>query len=194
MMAARSSHRLFVALALPPDVRQAVHRWCAAARLGRRGWRLVRDENLHLTLRFLGDGSTKVAEELGPDLERVTRGLRAPRLVLESWGSFGPRGKPRVIWVGVGGQVESLRALGERVEQCVRRWGFPPETRPLKPHLTVARPRRGERLHLPAASCPTPEPARFTGKEVALYESALGPGGPVYTARHRFDLEAADDS
>ena len=192
-MGAVSTERLFVALVLPERVRRAARQWCRAARVGERGWREVSEQNLHLTLRFLGESPADLADSLGPELEQALAGLQAPRLVLDGWGSFGSPTRPRVIWIGVGGEIDRLQRLAERVEACVRRKGLPPETRPLRAHLTVARPRRGERQSLPPASCPAPAAETFAAAQVALFASQLRPGGPIYTRRHGIRLEVVDD-
>jgi len=132
--------RLFVAVAPPAEQRQALD-----AALGARdeSLRWVPPEQWHLTLVFCGEVSPTVVPEL---TERLARGAaRTPRFEvnLTEAGSF-PRqaARARVLWVGLGGELETLTRLAERCSAAARRSGIGVEDRPFRPHLTVARARR----------------------------------------------------
>lgn len=133
--------RLFVAVD-PPS--HEVARLSAAAPIRSDTLRWVPTEQWHLTLVFCGE----VAERVVPGLEeRLTRaaGRTAPfELRLHGAGTF-PRqaSRARVLWVGVGGDVDALSRLAERCTAAARRCGIDVEDRPYRPHLTLARGRGG---------------------------------------------------
>ena len=132
--------RLFVAVAPPAEQLQALD---AALGVRDESLRWVPPEQWHLTLVFCGEVSPTVVPEL---TERLARGAaRTPRFEvnLAAAGSF-PRqaARARVLWVGLGGELETLTRLAERCSAAARRSGIGVEDRPFRPHLTVARARR----------------------------------------------------
>ena len=137
--------RLFAALNLPPNVREAI--WAAAAPL--RELRLpvnwVRSDGLHLTLKFLGEVPAEQEPELQAALAQAAGGeagaSRGIPLVLGGFGVFPDQRRPRVVWVGVAPEP-SLELLQHRVEQAFAPLGFPTEGRPFRPHLTLGRAAR----------------------------------------------------
>lgn len=124
--------RLFIALDLPPDVRDRL----AMVQGGLPGARWVAPESLHLTLRFLGDTTPDQAEDLVVALSRV----RAPAfdLSLQGLGVFGDRRRARMLWTGVDASSD-LRHLHAKVEQAAQSAGFDAERRKFHPHVTIAR-------------------------------------------------------
>jgi len=126
-------HRLFVAIDLPIQVKEKI---AGIVPRGISGARWVPEEQLHLTLRFIGDTDDRMSQEIKRGLARVSG---APfSLSLKGIGHFPPRGGPRVLWVGVEGAVE-LSALQKRIEDEVVKIGIEAEKRRFSPHITVAR-------------------------------------------------------
>ncbi len=189
--------RLFVAVELPDEVRGAlVSTIDALRRAGAQdGLRWVRPEGVHVTLKFLG------AVPLGRVLaivDALKTGLRAAAafdLQPAGVGSFGGRRNLRVVWVGVGGDIEALSALAARVEAALAPLGFPPEQRPFAAHLTLARvwedaPSSGrEALHALLARFEPPPYPTFHVEHVSLMQSTLKPRGAVYRALATFPLQ-----
>ena len=102
-------------------------------------------------------------------------------------GRFPPRGRPRILWRGVG-PAGPLTALARRLEDAARELGFRAEERPFRPHLTLARARRGERATLPAGDDPLPAAGPFRVERATLFRSVLHPSGARYTALDHFPL------
>ncbi len=124
--------RLFVAIELPADVRDGLSRLCADVP----GARWVEPEQMHLTLRFIGEVDGLVQREVAAALECVR--AQPFTLSLAGVGHFPPRGVPRVLWAGVE-RSDALAALHERVERALVRAGVEPERRRFAPHVTLAR-------------------------------------------------------
>lgn len=124
--------RLFVAIRPPRAVRESL----LAAMGGIGGARWQSDEQLHLTLRFIGDVNGRQAE----DVHCALGGVRQPRfeIRLSGVGFFGQRGRPEALWAGVA-PPEPLAALHRKIDQALVRTGLEPERRAYLPHITLAR-------------------------------------------------------
>ncbi|MGQ9589216.1 MAG: RNA 2',3'-cyclic phosphodiesterase [Planctomycetota bacterium] len=176
--------RAFAAVALSPEI---VSRYASSLERDRGKCprlRWVRPENLHLTLRFLGDTSEGRIEPLRRRLVEVARPLRPFRVSLGKPGSFGRPDRPQVLWFSVGAGAAELESVARAVESAVVELGFPPEDLPWRAHVTVARnPARA-----PWSSWESVlgswglDGASFEARELTLFSSRLGPGGPAYTA------------
>lgn len=168
-------HRLFVAIRLPPPVR---------ARLldlmgGVAGARWLDEEQLHVTLRFIGE----VDRHLARDVDAALSSVRHPAfsIALNGLGAFDRRGEPVILWAGLAPQ-EPLRALHRKVDQALVRAGMEPDRRAYMPHVTLARLPRGAgpvgSLIEQSGGITSPP---FAVDRFYLYESRLTPDGPVYT-------------
>jgi 2'-5' RNA ligase len=187
--------RLFVAVSLPEDVREALGRFQGDLR--RRdltGLRWVRPEGVHFTLKFLGEVPAGKVPAIREALAGATKGRRRCRLALGAAGTFGGRRGPRVLWLDITGDVERLREVQQAVERALAEVGFPPEEREFSPHLTLARvpqpprPGVGQRVSQ-ALEGVVPPRAEFEVREVVLMRSTLQPGGAVYERLAAFPLE-----
>ena len=127
------SQRLFVALALPPVVRAEL----AALAEAIDGVRWVPEDNLHLTLRFLGDTETEVADRLIAALARVR--VEPFVLPVAGVGVFPPRGPAKVVWAGLGAAHPRLFQLRQRVDDALLTVLPALDVRHFHPHLTLAR-------------------------------------------------------
>jgi RNA 2',3'-cyclic 3'-phosphodiesterase len=175
--------RLFVALDLPAPARAALAAFRAAA-ADPAVWRPVPDEALHLTLAFLGHRPEA-------DVPALVDGLRsqpqaAPRLVLGAALALPPR-RPRVLTAEVLDPDGTLAELQASVSRDLAAAGlYTPETRPYRPHATVARLRPDARAR--RGELPPPEPLEFLGEALTLYQSRLRREGARYEPLARFPL------
>lgn len=143
----------------------------------------VDPERYHVTLRFLGDTPPELVRTIGNALlEKVEPPLRE-ELDLHQAGSFGPRKKPRVVWVGFK-NPSLFDNLKSEVDRALESCGIPSADQPFRAHLTLGRIRS---LQDRGGYYDTMDSLKndFTGKVVAdrlvFYRSVLGPAGPVYT-------------
>ncbi len=179
--------RLFVACELPTAVRDALGRLqgdLKARTTSRLRW--VRPEGIHLTLKFLGEVPAAKRREIESALAAAIVDPFAFELRLGHVGGFGGRQRLRVIWVGLEGDVEGLAGLAALVEKALTPLGFPRESRPFAPHLTLARvpddatPEERGRLADLLGSFSAPPSAAMTVNAVSLMQSFLEPGGARY--------------
>jgi len=175
--------RLFVAIALPEDLRAHL----SALQQGVPAARWVDPDNLHLTLRFIGEADGGQARDLDTALIQV----RAERFSVTLTGvdRFGQGRKSRALWVGVAPALE-LDRLQRKVEQAVRAAGFAPGGRRFKPHVTLARFKGdpGYRLDDHLAHHASFHAAPFEVREFVLYSSQLAPSGAIYTPEAAYTL------
>jgi len=152
--------------------------------------RWVDSGNLHLTLKFLGNMQEGKLRAVAMAMEKVAGATVSPRLYLGPVGAFPTINRPRVLWVGLGGEVEALRELSTALNQSLARLGFPRETRPFSAHVTIGRVRENaapsvlRQLGTALGAVFVP-PIGFDGDEMVLYQSILGPGGPLYSSLFR---------
>jgi 2'-5' RNA ligase len=193
--------RLFIAIEPPPPVLEAVRG--AQTDLKRRVpdgvARWVKPEGVHLTLKFLGDVPQNQLDDLQSVLSDAAAGLQRFALYVQGVGCFPNTRRPRVVWLGLGGDLESLSTLQARVEEHVVPLGYPTEDRAFHPHLTLARAdRRASRDDLSALGelierTTSGKLADWPVGALSLMRSQLRPGGAVYTQVHEVVLEPLDD-
>jgi len=175
-------HRLFVALRPPPALRGAL----LAHMGGIAGARWQNDDQLHLTLRFLGEVDRHQAEDIVAALGAVAH----PPLTmkLHGIGCFDRRGRIAAIWAGVTPH-DQVRSLHAAVSRQLARVGIGADERAFTPHITIARFSRGQEPSAPLALdrlWPPPIEGRFD--RFLLYESELTATGPAYSVIERYPL------
>ena len=186
--------RAFVAVFPPLEVREALAGAARELRVaGEVRW--IRPDNLHLTLKFLGD----VAED---DLPRIAGVLDPLRLRhepfearLSGFGGFPSARRARIVWAGIGAGTEPLRALALDVETFLEPLGFEREDRAYVPHLTLGRA-RGRPVTLGDVETNVEIPSGIGGfrvRNVELVESVLGGGGAAYTTLATYPLSEGRD-
>jgi 2'-5' RNA ligase len=139
-------------------------------------------DNVHLTLKFLGEVDAARLETLGDALARAVAPCPAFPLVVDGLGAFPSRSRPRVLWAGVGEGAGEATALAGRVDAALAPLGFPRETRPFSAHVTLGRVRtpradRGLAEALDRGSVFGRQPV----ERVSLMRSELSPRGARYT-------------
>ncbi|HEX8580656.1 MAG TPA: RNA 2',3'-cyclic phosphodiesterase [Allosphingosinicella sp.] len=175
-------HRLFVAIRPPEPIRAQL----LDLMEGMAEARWQDEDQLHLTLRFIGEVDGRTAE----DIDIALSGVRHPafELVLDGLGAFNRRGQPTALWAGVAPH-EPLQALHKKIDYALQRAGVQPERRAYLPHITLARfGRGGGSLQPLLARAGTISSAPFPVREFSLYESRLTPAGATYTPVAHYSL------
>jgi RNA 2',3'-cyclic 3'-phosphodiesterase len=182
------SVRSFIAIDLADTVRQRIEVLVQELRKAGAevGW--VRVEGIHLTLKFLGNVASEVIEQIKPVLSQISSETAPIHIEPAACGAFPTIKAPRVIWVGLHGGSGPLAELQKKVESAMIPFGFKPEDRPFRPHLTVGRVRGRKRIEalqqiLLTHQGFTAEP--FDAVELVLYKSDLRPDGARYTPLFR---------
>ncbi|NWF70108.1 MAG: RNA 2',3'-cyclic phosphodiesterase [Chloroflexi bacterium] len=177
--------RLFVAVELPDDIKDAL----AALRLDSvAGARRTKRDQLHLTLRFIGDG---IAPPQFAAIKAALAAVRAAPFALQfrGVGQFPPGKKPaRVLWAGLAPNP-ALPALQQQIEHALRSAGLAPEDRPFSAHITLARldpPAAAARFLAQHAAFSTPA---FPVEQFVLFSSVLARGGATHHAQAVYPLK-----
>lgn len=149
-----------------------------------------RDQNIHLTLKFLGEIPTAKITDFSSAIACAVEGLAPFEMRLEGTGVFPNRGTPRVLWLGIIDDSGRLAELQSRIENECAVEGFSKEARPFHPHLTVARLRKpnGARNLAQAHRELVFEPTEVNVSEVLVIGSELGANGSTYTIISRHPL------
>lgn len=170
--------RLFIAVDFSDEIKDRILNFQKEIRkriYGDIKW--VERENFHLTLKFLGE----VSEDLIPHIEdtmiEVSNFVNPFYLFLQGFGAFPSVNNPRVLWIGVRDEVNSLKILFDLLERRLIRKGFVKEEKPFSPHLTIGRVKGREVRFLEMYDFP--EEKVFID-EIILFESILTPQGPIY--------------
>lgn len=190
--------RLFLAIELPPPVKHHLATIQSILRASLPQLRYIPEQNLHLTLKFLGG----VQDSLLPDLISTLRPIPIPQLTLhaEALITFPPRGPLRIVGASLAGDVGPLLTLHQQLEEAAATLGFTRESRPFRPHVTIARSPDRPRIpftKLPGLLDAFPGPD-FVVTSLTLMQSDLAlraaapraarPSGPVYTPIAHFPL------
>ena len=182
--------RLFVAIAIPEPVRDRM----ALLAGGVPGAKWIDSENMHLTLRFIGE----VPEDRMADIHHGLSRIRQPAfdLILSGIGYFKQGRNPTVLWVGVE-RNDALQQLHDRIEQALQREGFDSDGRRYSPHITLARLQRAPEAKVAAFVAQhnlfRTQPIRV--ETFALFSSFLSSSGSIYTVEAEYpltDLPLAD--
>jgi len=187
------SWRLFVAIELPAGTRKRLQEHIDRLRKSvpdaRASW--VREENLHLTLKFFGDTPVSQIETLSQATKRTASEAPPFELFLRGCGAFPPRGQPRVLWIGIEDPSGQLGKLRQALEDECANAGFAREQRRFHPHLTIARLRKPQGSRQVAA---LHEEIGFDAETVgasalAVVRSELRSEGSRHTVISRHDLQ-----
>ncbi|MGV3531818.1 MAG: RNA 2',3'-cyclic phosphodiesterase [Chthoniobacteraceae bacterium] len=186
--------RLFLAITPPPEILENVAAVQAQARaqLSFRGLRWERPEKWHITMQFLGS----LEESLVPSLCAALAETRHPppfRAILAGPGAFPTMRRPRVLWLGLGGELAALHLLHDGIVAATSTFVSHAETRKFTPHLTLARiqqPLRKPEIKAIEAWAQSVQPpsTSWIVQEFELWQSTLGSGGSAYTLVQSFPL------
>lgn len=181
----RKTGLLFFGIGLPESVRKGID-----SKLPRRarGLRLTKEENLHLTLRFVGEVDSHAMYRVREDL--VSLLVERFTLPLEGGGRFPPRGAMRVVWVGLGAGHPRLFQLRKEIDDTLLKHGVEVDLRDFVPHATLVRVEpggqgAGEHLLREFGSFEGPV---ISVSELLLFDSKPSSEGPEYSAIQRFPL------
>jgi 2'-5' RNA ligase len=175
--------RCFVAIELPEKLKEEIAVRTEGLRKSGADAKWIKAENLHLTLKFLGDTPEDMLPAVKDSLEKALNGHEKFRLSLSGAGVFPDRKRPRVVWVGVE-DSDRLVALQKDVEVAMAGLGFEAEKRPYSPHLTIGRlksPRRRDLFLRELDAVSGEEFGKAEVAEISVMKSILKPSGAEHS-------------
>ena len=146
--------------------------------------RWVRPESIHLTLKFFGDISENAVANISAVAGKAAAAVGPFELAIGGAGVFPDVNRPRVIWLGMNGDVARLVTFQKGLERALQEIGFPREERPFRPHLTLGRikmPKGVTGLAEALKKGETYTAGQFTASSLSLFKSDLTPRGAIYT-------------
>ena len=150
----------------------------------------VNPENIHLTLKFLGEIKDEKVVDICDIVKEVAGGHKSFELDIQTVGCFGGR-SARVLWVGAGEGKDNLLGLQKDLEQQLALAGWPEEKREFSSHLTLCRvrdPRAGVKLAAISDDYRDFKLGIISADSVSVYQSQLTPTGPIYTLLGNYKL------
>jgi 2'-5' RNA ligase len=186
------SMRTFIAVEIAPEVRAILGRTLGVLKARFAGVRWSRAENIHVTLRFLGDVDDRAIPDVAAAAASAARRTAPFELELGGPAGFGGR-SPRVLLLEVGGETGALAGLQAALEDELDERGFGREGRAFRPHLTLGRRGRDD---VPESwrDLAKPPPAAWSVGELVVFSSTLEPQGPIYTPLARCPLGGEEEA
>ena len=185
--------RSFLAFELPKEIREIISRGLAEMKKRPLDLRWVKPENIHLTVVFLGSVREQDLDSISDEVSKVCGRYGPFDISLNKCGVFGSRRNPRVLWIGLDGDIKRMAFFKGSLTRHLKPFGMKEEKRRFNPHLTLGRFRKGARGgagldDLLEAYAGMTSPGYFL-KELVLFKSDLKPGGAVYTRLASWPLE-----
>lgn len=179
--------RAFIAIELPEGLKISLARLQDSLRSGREEFvKWVDPEGIHLTLKFLGNVPSDKIAEITEATARAAKGVKPFYLQAQGVGAFPNLKSPKVVWVGLGGEIQSLKNLQSRIERTLSELDFPTEAKEFSPHLTLGRVRdkatSRDRSQLGEAlgTLKFESSSAFLVDEISLMRSTLTSSGAIY--------------
>jgi len=183
--------RTFIAIEIETKVKDDIAVWQSKLKKVADGVKWVDKNNIHITLKFLGNIEESQITDIKKAIEKSIEGIKSFEIEIKGEGCFPNINRPRVIWIGVERGKDILKEIAKNLENECEKLGFKKEKRPFSPHLTIGRVKRFMksltmlRKFLEENDFPA---KKFTATEIVLMKSDLKPTGPVYTPIEKIKL------
>ena len=189
-MRSEGTYRTFLAIDPPEAVRREMGRIQEQMKRTVRGLiRWIHPEGIHLTLKFFGDITGDDITRIADAAEQEATTKKPLELQVKTVGVFPDLKRPRVVWLGMAGDVDRLLALQTALDKRFAALGFPKEDRPFRAHLTLGRIKTSKGLLGMAQAVEqgaAAEAGSFRAAGLTLFKSDLKPAGAVYTKLAEF--------
>lgn len=177
--------RTFLAVEVPEQIRKNIDHFIRVEAKRELPIKWVKFENLHITLKFLGEIDDGKKAEILHVMKEIVKKYEPFNTQLSGIGCFPNPTNPRVLWVGVRDGSEMLCDIAGEIEKDLAHLGFKDEKR-FHPHLTIGRIKKFCKIDHILEKMLESEP--FSINAVTLFKSTLKPEGPIYTSLDRFQL------
>ena len=182
--------RTFIAIEIPSEVKSALAALQDDLRRAGADVSWTRPENIHLTLRFLGEVDEKRVGEVEKVCVTSAAKFQPFTLRLNDTGVFPNARQPRILWAGLAGEIEKAVEMRERLNDGLALIGFEREEKDFRPHLTIGRVKSNRKIRelLSLADARRVPASSFLVTEIVLMKSELHPAGARYTAIAKVSL------
>jgi len=186
--------RTFIAIELPSEIKDSLSRLQEELKASNADVKWVEPNNIHLTLKFLGEIDDKKIEKITKIIDDTAREKNKFQMHISSLGTFPKIDFPRVIWVGVDTGDKETKGIADELEEKIAKIGIPKEDRPFSSHITIGRTRSSlnrEKLvqDLKNKAELGGEKLEFYVTKITLFKSTLTPHGPIYEVLKETNLK-----
>ena len=178
--------RTFIAIEIPGNIRDSIAEQIETSRVKQLPVKWVAHDNLHITLKFLGELTEATRKKVSSLLKKTVVHQIPFTATLKDFGCFPHPRRPRVLWIGVDRGADQLTALAREVEESLAQCGFPREGR-FHPHLTIGRVKKP--CSLEGILKHKTQSELFKVETLVLFKSTLTPQGAVYEALETFPFK-----
>jgi len=182
--------RLFIAINISEENREKIFRIQSGLKKSSADIKWVRKENLHFTLKFLGETEESVLTVLKEKINSAIADIKPFDISFSNCGFFPSEISPRIFWIGIDNGSNYLCDIAGKIDMALEKIGFPKETRPFSAHLTIGRFRSGKDTDklIKMAKKTIFENISETVNSIFIMKSTLTPAGPVYEIVEEFRL------
>jgi len=184
--------RTFIAIELPNEIRNSLSRLQEQLKTSGADVKWVAPENIHLTLKFLGEVEEKKLEKITQIIEDTCGERNKFQIRIASLGAFPKIDFPRVIWVGLDLGDKETKEIAKELEQNLAKIGIPKEDRSFSSHITIGRMRstlNREKLVQNLRNKLGGQNLEFCVNKITLFKSTLTPKGPIYEVLKEANLK-----
>ncbi|MDD5495718.1 MAG: RNA 2',3'-cyclic phosphodiesterase [Candidatus Omnitrophica bacterium] len=181
--------RAFIAIELSEEIRDSLAQAQAHLKYAGADVKWVEKNNIHLTLKFLGEIDEERGEKVKSILDQIAKDTKPFEITIKDIGAFPKLEFPRVIWAGLDKGADESKTLAKKIDEALSKIGFQKESRPFAAHLTIGRVRTPknrqalkEKVESFNSQLLTQNSQLITS--VILFQSTLTPKGPIYTKLH----------
>lgn len=189
--------RAFIAIELPQKIKDKLARFQMRLKKSGADVKWVAPENIHLTLKFLGEIAEEKSAKIFQIIEEITDRNKQLQLRLAAVGVFPKIEFPRVIWLAIDKGDNEVKILAKTLEEEIAKLGIPKENRPFSSHITIGRIRsalnRDKLIKIlkESENYFAKEKFEFSVTRITLFKSTLGPSGPVYAPLKATNINTA---
>ena len=175
--------RTFIAIETPPTVTKVALSLQSSVKVNPKAVRWVRKENIHITLRYIGPTAPGEVEKINRLLSEIVGQNSDLSLNISGTGCFPKKERPRILWLGVDGDVVELKLLVEMINSEMDQLGYPQEERNYSPHISIGRIRYPQKVTPDVTDFLSAEyePISWNTSKIIFYQSELLPSGAIYS-------------
>lgn len=188
--------RSFIAITLPQEIKDSLQHIQERLKSAQADVKWVRPNNIHLTLKFLGEIKDDLIDKIKKIIAEVCKDKKALEVSLSDLGAFPHIKQPRVVWVGISQGEENIKNIATELEQKLNGIGIAKGKRAFACHITLGRLRAGiKRQELSrelekVKNLQIQNPLKFKVNKISLFKSTLTPQGPIYEEFYNANLIA----
>jgi len=189
--------RVFIAIELPQAIKDSLNSIQEKLKTSGADVKWVRPQNIHLTLKFLGEISEEQLAKIKTTLDNTAKDKKKFSIRISSLGAFPKINSPRVIWVGIDKGDREIQELAKALEERIEKIGIPKEDRSFSSHITIGRIRSNQARDKLVATLKSLEnhfketPQELVVQRISLFKSTLTPQGPIYEVLKEVNLTTA---